>query len=200
MLGRNDSTELHHLQNLHGSQTFTAMRHAPQSFITFKTYMVLKPAVMLLSPTDCFITFKTYMVLKPAFVMLFSSSASSPSKLTWFSNGEPAVFRRQWLHHLQNLHGSQTLSLIISVNLLLHHLQNLHGSQTYTCLYCSGCRLHHLQNLHGSQTVSEIICGRRSFITFKTYMVLKQIVRAVASAMGFITFKTYMVLKQSQIL
>ena len=41
--------------------------YAHQSFITFKTYMVLKLYVDDLIRDRGFITFKTYMVLKPAY-------------------------------------------------------------------------------------------------------------------------------------
>ena len=72
--------------------------------------MVLKPLSRLCANLSCFITFKTYMVLK-----LCRMPHSRPCQL----------------HHLQNLHGSQTGLSIVRIDAELHHLQNLHGSQTY---------------------------------------------------------------------
>ena len=144
------------------------------SFITFKTYMVLKLAALPSIFWQGFITIKTYMVLKrctlsqgqhmaslPSKLTWFSNpprtrgillSASLPSKLTWFSNTPLSLPYANGLHHLQNLHGSQTLASPTFSTRSLHYLQNLHGSQTGPNLSKQSFQLHYLQNLHGSQT------------------------------------------------
>ena len=82
---------LHHLQNLHGSQTASSGIFPRLSFITFKTYMVLKLIQKNKECFVCFITFKTYMVLKHSFFPRRVRTASSPSKLTWFSNAMAGI-------------------------------------------------------------------------------------------------------------
>ena len=96
---------------------------------------------------------------------------------------------------IQNLHISQTSSILILLELMFSRIQNLHISQTLNITKYFNRWFSRIQNLHISQTPQHIQFILNSLVEFKIYISLKLTLILYCIDVGLVEFKIYISLK-----